>query len=152
MKRTRKRRDVTCDTVSSWADLDLLRARVGIVGRFGGVLRASWAISRLYWALLGAFCRCLGDMSGPSWPHWGVGHIGHIGSLLGSLMAFLRPFWGTFGPSWGNIGGRVRVRRARVMASCAVLGRRKAEEGQISQSCKSQRKINECGVLGGLLG
>ena len=67
-------------------------------------------------------------------------------------MAFLGPFRGAFGPSWGNIRGRVRVRRARVTASCAVLRRRKAEEGQISQSFKRQRKINECGFLGGLLG
>ena len=56
MERTMKRRAVTCDTVSSWAILCLLRVRVGIVGRIGGVFRASWAIARPHWALVGAYC------------------------------------------------------------------------------------------------
>ena len=80
MKRTRKRRDVTCDTVSSWADLDSSRARVGIAGRFGGALRASRAISRLnkyivpYWVQFAVVLEtCRGHM-GPS-----LGHLGHIG-------------------------------------------------------------------------
>ena len=65
----------------------------------------------------------------------------HIGAILGRRWDILATlgggaywaYWkllGEFGPSWGNIRGRVRVRRARVTASCAVLRRRKAEEGK----------------------
>ena len=103
--------------------------------------------------LSGCILRCIGDISGPSgavfrtsWPIRGGGgarggHIGHIGRVLRNPKAFLGRFWGTCGPSWGNIGGRVGVRRAVVMASCAVLARRKADKEQTSKSTIAGCKV-----------
>ena len=117
MERTMKRRAVTCDTVSSWAILRLLRVRVGIVGRIGGVFRASWAIARPHWALVGAYCGVLETFRGhlgPSFGHLGPfgegggargGHIGHIGRVLRNPKAFLGRFWGTCGAVMGQYRG-----------------------------------------------
>ena len=101
MERTMKRRVVTCDTVSSWAFLCLLRVRVGIVGRIGGVFRASWAIARPHWALVGAYCGVLETFRGHLGPSFG--HLGPFGEGGGARGAYWA-YWKGLAESQGVLG------------------------------------------------
>ena len=118
----------------SWGPL------LGILGRLGAMLEASWAVLRPSWASwgpLGASCGPLGaegsdfrfvvPLSGPSWGRlWAL--LGRLGGLLGSLEALLGRLVPLLGASWAVLG-----RSWGLPGRLGASGSRKGENSQILQ-------------------
>ena len=164
MERTMKRRVVTCDTVSSWAILRLLRVRVGIVGRIGGVFRASWAIARPHWALVGAYCGVLETFRGHLGPSFGhLGPFGEGGGREGGILGILEGSCGIPRRSWDGFGGRVGRHGAISGAAWVFVGRSswprapywpvgRPTGSKLQNLSKKHKGTTEFGVAGGLGG
>ena len=124
------------------------RRLAGVVGDLEAIFGLLGCILPLPWRHIGAILGRRWDIlatlgGGAYWAYWKLlgESDGFLGAVLGDVWAVMGQYQGPRACSSGE-GHSLLCRTA------PSEGRR----GQISQSFKRQRKINECGFLGGLLG